>query len=364
MKKKMDLHEQAIANHGEMSLEQLEVAGLSQGQVVRRRFRRHKGAMTSLVVLALVVVTAVSSIGWGAIPGWYKWQYYEFPDLIDPGVKGVPSLSIWPFSDHFAWGLHPFGQDESGRDLFAAVMRGTQQTLVVIVVMGLMSAAIGILMGALAGYYRGWVDAIIMRFTDLMITLPILMVVAVLGYVVHASGIWSVTVAMGLMSWTGLARLVRAEFLSLREREFIDAAKVAGASDIRIIFKHIMPNAVGVIVVNVTLLMGGGILLESALGFLGFGIKMPDVSLGSLISAYAQSFSYRPWLFVWPGVMIITIVLCINFIGDGLRDAFDPRQKRVPKPRDLDFTRHVRSQAQGADTAGAAAPTAADGASA
>ena len=133
-----------------------------------------------------------------------------------------------------------------------------------------------------------------------------------------------------------MARLVRAEFLALREREFVDAARVAGASSRRIIFKHILPNSVGVIVVSVTLLMGAAILTEAALGFLGFGIQRPDVSLGNLVEAYDSAFSSRPWLFLWPGVFIIVIVLCLQFIGDGLRDAFDPRQKRVPKRKDLE----------------------------
>ncbi len=126
-----------------------------------------------------------------------------------------------------------------------------------------------------------------------------------------------------------MARLVRGEFLSLREREFVDAARVAGASDFRIMFRHILPNAVGVIIVNATLLMASAILLETALSFLGYGVHAPDTSLGKIISENQAAFQTRPWLFWWPGVFIIAIALCINFIGDGLRDAFDPRQRRV-----------------------------------
>jgi len=133
---------------------------------------------------------------------------------------------------------------------------------------------------------------------------------------------------LGLFGWTGLSRLVRGEFLTLREREFVDAARVAGATNRRIIFKHILPNAVGIIIVSVTLLMSGAILLETALSYLGFGVVAPDVSLGSLISQYQESFTTRPWLFWYPGLFIISIALSINFIGDGLRDAFDPRQRR------------------------------------
>jgi peptide/nickel transport system permease protein len=126
----------------------------------------------------------------------------------------------------------------------------------------------------------------------------------------------------------GLARFVRTEFLTLREREFVDAARVAGASNRRIIFKHILPNAMGVIIVSGTLLLSGAILAETALSFLGFGVRPPDVSLGLLISEYQDSFSIAPWLFWWPGALIVSIALCVNFIGDGLRDAFDPRQRR------------------------------------
>src|SRR5699024_4089957 len=133
--------------------------------------------------------------------------------------------------------------------------------------------------------------------------------------------------------WTTVGRLVRGDFLSLREREFVDAARVAGASDARIIFKHILPNAMGVVIVAVTLLMSSAVLLEAALSYFGFGLRAPNVSLGSMISDYLRSFSTLPWLFWWPRVFIIAVVLSVNFIGDGLRDAFDPRQKKLPPAR-------------------------------
>jgi peptide/nickel transport system permease protein len=175
-----------------------------------------------------------------------------------------------------------------------------------------------------------------MRFTDIVIVLPLLVITAVAGFALGLSGMWPVAVALGIFTWTGLARLVRAEFLALREREFVDAARVANASDRRIIFKHILPNTVGTIVVSTTLLMGAGILTEAALGFLGFGVRPPAVSLGSLVNAYQGAYEVRPWLFIWPGVFVVAIVLCLQFVGDGLRDAFDPRQKRIPKHKDLD----------------------------
>jgi peptide/nickel transport system permease protein len=150
----------------------------------------------------------------------------------------------------------------------------------------------------------------------------------VIGFRFGNLGVVPLAIMLGLFAWMGLARFVRTEFLTLREREFVDAARVAGASDRRIIFKHILPNAVGIIVVVGTLLLSGAILAETALSYLGFGVRPPDVSLGLLISEYQGSFSISPWLFWWPGTLIISIALCINFIGDGLRDAFDPRQRR------------------------------------
>lgn len=318
----------------ESTLEQKETAGLSQAQIVRRRFFRHKGAMVSLIVLVLILLLSVTSIGIGPVPGWWQWTIFDRPPPLNP--RGEPTLSV-PFfgGEGFAVGSHPFGQDETGRDAFAATMRGIQMTMVVIAVLALVSTTLGVLVGALAGYFGGWLDAILMRITDVVIVIPLLLIAAVAGFTFGANGVLSLALVLGLFSWMGLARLVRAEFLGLREREFVDAARVAGASSRRIIFKHILPNTVSVIVVNVTLLMGAGILTEAALGFLGFGIQPPNISLGALISLYQGAFTTRPWLFVWPGVFIVVIVLCIQFIGDGLRDAFDPRQKRIPKQKDL-----------------------------
>lgn len=341
----------AIEFHEERDFRAKEVVGLSQGQVVWRRFRNHRAANISLFALIGVLVLSATSIGWGPIPHWWEWSY-ETP-LVAP-MNQQPTLSIPGLlgAGGFAIGDYPFGADQLGFDNFARVMRGIQQTLVVVLIMGVLTTVIGTVLGAVAGYYRGWIESVIMRFTDLMITLPVLLFTAVLGFVFKASGVIVLGVCLGLLSWTGLARLVRAEFLSLREREFVDAAKIAGASNVRIIFKHILPNAVGVIVVNMTLVMSGGILAEAGLSYLGFGIKHPDVSLGSLISQYQTAMlANHGWLFIWPGVFIVIIVLALNFIGDGLRDAFDPRQRKVPKARDLrkpDRRRTVRTSAAAA----------------
>jgi len=236
---------------------------------------------------------------------------------------------------HLEVGLHPFGQDNLGRDAFARVMRGTQQSLTIMFIIGVLSTLFGVLMGSISGFFRGHTDNIIMRFTDMVITIPTIVMGAILGVWVGGASPVTLAIALSFLTWTGMARLVRAQFLALREQEFVDAARVAGASNFRIMFKHILPNAVGVIVVNATLLMASAILLETALSFLGFGITAPDVSLGQIINEYQAAFSTRPWLFWWPGLLIVSIALCVNFIGDGLRDAFDPRQRRIPTARAL-----------------------------
>ncbi|MFC7111176.1 ABC transporter permease [Nonomuraea rubra] len=168
-----------------------------------------------------------------------------------------------------------------------------------------------------------------MRLTDVMITIPVLIIAAIVGRTFGDSGIVILAVCIGLVTWPTLSRLIRGEFLSLREKEFVEAARALGTSSRRIIFRHILPNTVGVIIVSATLAVANAVLLESALSFLGVGVQPPDVSLGQLIDTYRSAMTTRPWLFWWPGVFIIAIALSINFIGDGLRDAFDPRQTRV-----------------------------------
>lgn len=335
--------EPGTVESAENAIELKEVEGLSQAQIVRRRFFRHKGAMVSMVVLAFIVVLAFSSVGFDftifeltvKTAGWWQWTWTDIPS---PQNGGRPSLSLIPEflgGDGIRLGDHPFGQDTIGRDIFAIVMRGTQQSIVIMVIVGLIATTIGTVIGAVAAYYRGWVDSVLMRFTDVIITIPVLVVGAVVGRAIGGQGAFFLALVLGFFVWTGLARLVRAEVLSLREREFVDAARVAGASDSRIVFKHILPNAIGVIIVNTTLLMAAAILLETGLSFLGYGVVAPDTSLGKIISDNQAAFNTRPWLFWWPGVFIIAIALSINFIGDGLRDAFDPRQKRLPSARAL-----------------------------
>ncbi|MCU1530559.1 MAG: transporter permease [Arthrobacter sp.] len=320
----------------------LDAKGLSQGQIVRKRFLGHSGAIAGLVAFGIIFLMAFTSVGYWGIPGWWEYTHEDVAPLVN---GGAPTASFWPL----AWGEHPFGQDRIGRDLFAMTMRGAQQSITIMLVIGLIAGLIGVVVGALSGYFRGWVEAVLMRLTDVIIIIPVLLLAAVMAQMAgrrdegswfasfaSSNGVLALAIFLGLISWVGLARLMRGEFLSLREREFVDAARISGASNIRIIFKHILPNAVGVLIVNVTLTMSAAILTETALSYLGVGVQAPDTSLGLLISQNQEAFSTRPWLFWFPGLFIVLICLSINFIGDGLRDAFDPRQKKfnASKARD------------------------------
>ena len=298
-------------------------AAKSQGKLVRERFFRHKGALVGMGGLVFIVLLAFTSIGLSIgplrSPGWWPHTFSSVMELED---GGAPTIS-WT-----GLGNHPFGQDTLGRDYFAMTMRGAQISLTIAFIVGIVGTAVGTVIGAMAGYFRGFTETVLMRFTDVIITIPLLVVAAVLASIVSDFGIVVFAVFLGLLTWTNLARIVRGEFLSLREKEFVEAAKSVGASSRRIIFKHILPNTVGVIIVSATLAISGAILLETALSFLGLGVQPPDTSLGKLINENRAAMTTRPWLFFWPGIFIVAIALTVNFIGDGLRDAFDPRQTR------------------------------------
>ncbi|MEU6217551.1 ABC transporter permease [Streptomyces sp. NPDC047022] len=278
----------------------------SQTQMVLRRFVRHRAAMISLVVFVLIVL-------WAFI-GPYLWHYsYQ---------KYTPDNSQAPSAKH------PFGTDSSGYDAYAQVMRGTQTSLKVAILIALGSTVLGAVWGAIAGFYRGIVDSIMMRIADLVLTLPLFAIALVISSRSGGSWYWIAVVVAGL-TWAYVSRIVRSTVLSLREKEFVEAARALGASDTRIIFGHLLPNSLGPIIVNATILVATGILTETALSFLGFGVQPPDTSLGLLVAQAQTAVDTRPWLFYIPGAFIIAIALTINFIGDGLRDAFDPRQQRV-----------------------------------
>jgi glutathione transport system permease protein len=307
----------------------LSVVARSQGRLVMRRFIRHRGALVGMALFVLVVALAVTSIGAGPIPGWWDKEPTGTGTVVN---EGRPTLSAWP--GYFGGGglhlgEHPFGQDDIGRDYFALTMRGTQVSLMIAIIVGLVATIVGTVVGAVAGYFRGWTEAVLMRITDVVIAIPLLLLAGLIGVIVAGRGIVLFALFLGLVVWTQIARLVRGEVLSLREKEFVEAARSVGTPARRIIFKHILPNTMGVIIVAATLSIASAVLLESALSFLDLGVQPPDTSLGRLINDYRNALTVRPWLFYWPGAFIIAIALSVNFIGDGLRDAFDPRQTRV-----------------------------------
>lgn len=331
----------------------------SQGQLIRRRFFAHIPAMVSLVVLSTITVVSFTSVGYGALPGW--WQH---PFRLAQGAELVNSGDPTMFTDGQIFGPHPFGQDSLPRDIFARVMRGTQQSLIIGIVVAVVSSVIGILIGAVAGYFRGKIESVLMTLTDFVIVVPLLVIAAILGQFVSGMPFapFPLAIILGIVLWTGMARLVRAEVLSLREKEYVSAAVAMGASPWRIIIKHMLPNSVGVIIVNASFTVAAVILLESTLSYLGMGVQAPEVSLGMLVSQGEVAINTRPHLFWVPGVFIVIIVLCVNFIGDGLRDAFDPHQQRkgdrrpglrqVMGLRGFSMAQRRQSEQAGLDTAG------------
>jgi ABC-type dipeptide/oligopeptide/nickel transport system permease subunit len=307
----------------------LAITARTSGQLVRRRFFRHRAAMISLAVLVLVTVVAFTSIGFGPFGGWWHHDYEHTGPVVNGGAMTLDILPPFVDGDGLAWGEHPFGQDDTGIDYFALTMRGTQESLIIAFTVGIVATILGVVVGALAGYFRGWTEGVLMRITDLFLTVPLLVTAAVVANKFASQGIVFLALALGVLVWVQLARLVRGEFLSLREKEYVEAARALGAGGIRIIWRHLLPNTVGTVIVNATLTISAAILLETALSYVGLGVRPPDTSLGLLVGEYSSASQTRPWLFWWPGLCIIAIALTVNFIGDGLRDAFDPKQTRV-----------------------------------
>lgn len=286
------------------------VEATSQWRRVLRRFLRHRLAVASLLILVLMVVAAFLG---------ETVARYNFAEQSRTDLSSAPSMKHW------------FGTDTIGHDMFAQVLQGARRSLLVAFLVAFLSTTFGAMIGALAGYYRGVIDLVLMRFTDLFLTIPSLAVLLVVASRYRGeSGNWvAISFVIAAFAWMSLARVVRSLFLSLREREFVEAARALGATDRRIVFRHLLPNSLGPIIVNATLLVGVAIVTETALSFLGFGIAPPDTSLGLLVANGATASRSRWWLFYLPGLFLVLISLCINFVGDGLRDAIDPQQNRV-----------------------------------
>jgi peptide/nickel transport system permease protein len=281
----------------------------SQLQLVVSRFMRHKLAVGSLIALLLLVAFAFL--------GPELWPYDHRIHREVPSSQ-PPSLD------------HPFGTTSPGQDVMGMVMRGTQQSLKVALTVGLMVAIIAALWGAVAGLLGGWVDALMMRFADVILVIPPLALVAAVAGNVRGGTTWlPIALILGFFTWPLYSRVIRGVVLSLREQEFIEAARAMGASNTRIILRHLLPNVTGPLIVTATVAMAIAILAEAALSFLGLGIQPPDTSLGQQVYNALSAMRTRPWLFYPPGIMVLLICLTINFIGDGLRDALDPRQTMV-----------------------------------
>jgi peptide/nickel transport system permease protein len=286
----------------------LEVEARSQWAYARRRFMRHRLALGSLIVL-------IGIFGCGAFANFIAPYTYKQINL--------EALSQKPSAKHI------FGTDSAGRDSFSRVLYGIRTSARVGVLVGVLSTIIGTIIGGLAGFYGGWIDNLLMRLTDLFLTLPLLAVLLVAAkYLGHSTPL-KLALLLAFLIWTSIARIVRGSFLSLREKEYVEAARAAGAGDLRIMVRHMLPNTVGPIVVAATLTIGTAILLEAVLSFLGFGIEPPTPALGALLNEGQDQGLDKWWLVTFPGVIIVIIVLCINFIGDGLRDALDPTQRRI-----------------------------------
>lgn len=314
-------------------------AGSSGASPLRRAwrtFRRDRVAMAALWLLAILAVAALSG---KALTEW--WVVFDpavvrLPDGLLPPLSRARADRI-PAADLPAFGVYLLGTDDLGRDVFARMLQGSFVSLSIGVVSVAISLAIGVALGGLAGYYGprrllGFVsvDGVVMRLTDVMLCFPsfflILTVVALLP-----PSIYNIMLVIGLTGWMGTARFVRAEFLSLRERDFVLAAEALGLPRRRIIYRHMMPNAMAPVLVSATLGVAGAILTESGLSFLGFGVRPPFATWGNILADGRAYLFDAPWLFFVPGLAIFVVVLAFNLVGEGLREAFDPRLGGGPR---------------------------------
>jgi oligopeptide transport system permease protein len=289
------------------SLLEAAVTGRSLWEDARRRLFRNKAAVASMVVLGFLTLMAIF--------GPFLWVH-KYETIYDTRVAIAPTFE----------NLHIFGTDPQGRDLFARLLVGLRMSLAVGLVATGVSLIIGVLWGATAGYLGGKVDQIMMRIVDVLYALPFIFFVIIL-MVVFGRNLILIFVAIGAVEWLTMARIVRGQTISLRKKEFVEAAEAAGVTSSGIVTKHIVPNVLGPVVVYVTLTIPAVILTESFLSFLGLGVQEPLTSLGNLISIGAKEMEISPWLLIFPAATMMITLFCFNFIGDGLRDAIDPKDR-------------------------------------
>lgn len=268
------------------------------------RFRQHRPALAGAVVLLLLTLLSA------------------FAPLVSPYDPEKTQLLLI-FEPPTA--THPMGTDSLGRDLATRILYGGRVSLSIGVMAVAVAISLGTLVGMVAGFYGRWADSVLMRFVDLMYSIPSLFFLILLGVYFRGLSILAIVIVLGLLRWMTTARLVRAQFLSLKEREFVEAARTVGARNMRIIVRHILPNALAPIIVAATLGVAGAIITESTLSFLGLGIQPPTPSWGNMLKDATRDMERAPWTAVYPGLFIFLAVVSINFIGDGLRDALDPR---------------------------------------
>jgi peptide/nickel transport system permease protein len=294
------------------NLSSITAQDVSMASIIWKRFRKHPGAIVGVFVFILLIVLVL------IVPlSPYDPEASSIIERLQP-----PSL------------IHPMGTDALGRDVMTRVLYGGRVSLTVGLLVVIISLSIGVPTGALAGYYGGWLDSILMRVTDTFLSLPALLVLILLSAILRevdtplfeSNSALTIALVIGILSWMTFARLVRAIFLTLREMDFVSATRALGGSDFRIIANHILPNSIGPIIVEATLELGYAIIEESGLSFLGFGIQPPTPSWGNLLSNAQENFTKYPWLAIFPGLMIFLAIISVNYIGDGLRDAFDPHK--------------------------------------
>jgi oligopeptide transport system permease protein len=288
--------------------------GRSLWDDARRRLMRNPAAVAGMVLLTLFTLLGIVGVLNYVSPGLFGLHPVDM--LFRDQVSMAPSIAKG----------HLLGTDTEGRDLFARVLFGLGISLAVGFVATAVSLVIGVLWGATAGYVGGRVDGVMMRFVDVLYSVPFIFFVILL-MVVFGSNIWLIFVAIGAVEWLTMSRIVRGQTISLRQKEFVEAAKAGGASGAAIIFRHIVPNLMGPVVVFATLNVARVILLESFLSFLGLGVQEPLTSLGKLIADGANNMDTAAWMIQWPAAVMFVTLLCFNFVGDGLRDALDPKDR-------------------------------------